>query len=158
MDKRIRKIGFADTTFSRFNYAPVVMEVFTKSGLPISVERYTVPGIKDLPVACKKLFRGGCEAVIACGMVGKMPIDKQCSHEASLGMQMVQTSEGKHIIEVFVHMDEAKDDRDLASICNDRAHKHAQNVLWLLFDQKKMQSRAGTGRRQGRKDAGSIKV
>lgn len=152
------KIGFADTTFSRFDYAPVVMKVFSQSKPKVEVERYTVPGIKDLPVACKRLFQNGCDIVIACGMVGKMPIDKQCSHEATLGMMSVQVSEAKHIIEVFVHMDEAKNDRELAAICEDRARKHAQNVLMLLFDQKQMQERAGTGRRQGKQDEGALKI
>lgn len=95
--------------------------------------------------------------MIACGMVGKMPIDKQCSHEASIGIQAVQLMEGKHILEVFVHMDEAKDEKELAGICEDRARKHAQNALWLLFNQKTMQKRAGTGRRQGRPDDGPLK-
>ncbi len=152
------KVGVADTTFSRFDYAPVVLKVLLQSKPKVVIERYTVPGIKDLPVACKRLFKAKCDIVIACGMVGKMPIDKQCSHEASLGLQAVQLSEGKHIMEVFVHMDEAKNDKELAEICEDRARKHAQNALMLLFDQKQMQRRAGTGRRQGKDDVGTLKI
>ncbi len=152
------KIGLADTTFSRFDYAPIVLRELSRSKNRVSVQRYTVPGIKDLPLACKKLFKAKCDIVIACGMVGKMPIDKQCSHEASLGLQAVQLSEGRHIIEVFVHMDEAKSERELAGICENRARKHAQNALMLLYDQKQMQSRAGTGRRQGKEDVGAIKA
>ena len=132
--------------------------MLSESDPKVEVLRYTVPGIKDLPVACKRLFNKGCEIVIACGMVGKMPIDKQCSHEASLGLQAAQLSESKHIIEVFVHMGEAKDDADLASICEDRSRKHAQNALMLLFNNGEMRSRAGTGRRQGRPDAGPLKA
>ena len=153
----IMKVGVADTTFSRFDYASVVLNVLSKEP-KVKAKRYTVPGIKDLPVACKRLFKNGCDIVIACGMVGKMPIDKQCSHEASLGLQAVQLSEGKHILEVFVHMDEAKSDKELASICEDRARKHAQNALMLLFDQKAMQKRAGTGRRQGKSDEGALRI
>ncbi|MDE1768474.1 MAG: riboflavin synthase, partial [Candidatus Micrarchaeota archaeon] len=123
------KVGLADTTFSRFDYAPVVLRALSKSKPKVAVERYTVPGIKDLPVACKRLFKRKCDIVIACGMVGKMPIDKQCSHEASVGLQAVQLSEGKHILEVFVHMDEAASEKELAKICEDRARKHAQNAL-----------------------------
>ncbi|MDE1851114.1 MAG: riboflavin synthase [Candidatus Micrarchaeota archaeon] len=152
------KIGLADTTFSRFDYAPVVLGALAKSNPKVEVARYTVPGIKDLPVGCKKLFQEKCDIVIACGMVGKMPIDKQCSHEASMGLQAVQLSEGKHILEVFVHMDEAKDDAELASICEDRARKHAENALMLLFDQKMLQGRAGTGRRQGKSDEGPLRT
>ncbi len=152
------KVGLADTTFSRFDYAPVVLDVLSKSDPKVEVERYTVPGIKDLPVACKILFGRKCDIVIACGMVGKAAIDKQCSHEASMGLQSVQLSEGKHILEVFVHIDEASDDNDLSSICEDRSRKHAQNALMLLFNCKELQKRAWTGRRQGRADEGPIKV
>ncbi|MDE1824464.1 MAG: riboflavin synthase [Candidatus Micrarchaeota archaeon] len=154
----MKKVGLADTTFSRFDYAPVVLGVLSESNPEVEIVRYTVPGIKDLPVACKRLFQEKCDIVIACGMVGKMPIDKQCSHEASIGLQSVQLSEAKHILEVFVHMDEAKNDKELASICEDRARKHAENVLMLLFDQKKLQGRAGTGRRQGKEDEGPLRL
>ncbi len=150
------KVGLADTTFSRFDYAPVVLGVLSKSGRGIEVERYTVPGIKDLPVACKILFRRGCELVIACGMAGKAPIDKQCSHEASMGLQAVQLGEGKHVLEVFVHMDETASERELMAICEDRARKHAENALLLLFGQDELRRRAGTGRRQGRPDEGPL--
>lgn len=152
------RIGVADTTFSRFDYAKVILDEISKSGNKVEVERYTVPGIKDLPVACKRLFQDNCDIVIASGMVGKAPIDKQCSHEASLGLQAVQVSESKHIIEVFVHMDEAGSDKELAAICEDRARKHAQNALMLLFDKAQMQGRAGTGRRQGKADEGPLGV
>ena len=158
MDDSLKKIGFADTTFSRFDYAHIVLCALSKSSHHVEVVRYTVPGIKDLPVGCKKLFGEGCDIVIACGMVGRMPIDKQCSHEASLGLQAVQLSEGKHILEVFVHMDEAGTDSELAEICEDRARKHAENALMLLFDQKRLMERAGTGRRQGKSDEGPLKV
>ncbi len=151
------KIGFADTTFSRFDYAPAVLGVLSKSRPKVEVERYTVPGIKDLPVACSILFKRKCDIVIACGMVGRMPIDKQCSHEASMGIQAVQLMEGKHILEVFVHMDEARDDRELVEICKSRASRHAQNALWLLFGQRTLQGRAGTGRRQGKPDEGPLR-
>lgn len=154
----LKRIGFADTTFSRFDYAQAVLDVLEKNDQKIEVLRYTVPGIKDLPVGCKILFGKGCDIVIACGMVGRMPIDKQCSHEASLGLQAVQLSEGKHILEVFVHMDEAGSDAELAGICKDRARKHAENALMLLFDQKRLRERAGTGRRQGRADEGPLKI
>ncbi len=152
------KVGIADTTFSRFDYFPVVTEVLLESKPGVSWVRYTVPGIKDLPVACKRLFAAGCEIVIACGMVGGADIDIQCAHEASLGIQAVQLSEGKHILEVFVHMREARSEKALAAICRDRASKHARNALMLLFDQEGMQKRAGTGRRQGKADKGPLKA
>ena len=107
------KIGIADTTFARVDMAGLAIGIIKKNS-DAEIIRYTVPGIKDLPVACKKLFEENkCDIIIALGMAGPKPIDKQCSHEASLGLQVVQLMTNKHIIEVFVHMDEAKNDNDL---------------------------------------------
>src|SRR3989338_8003240 len=129
-------ICVADTTFSRVNMFPFVEEAVKDAinegsvDFNIKIERYTVPGIKDLPVACKLLFeKYKCDIVMALGMVGPMPIDRQCSHEASLGIQAVQLVKSKHILEVFVHMDEAKNDKELFSIAKNRTHKHALNAL-----------------------------
>jgi len=102
------KIGIADTTFARVNMADIAI-VIIKKNYKHKIERYTVPGLKDLPVACKILFeKYKCDIVMALGMAGPKPIDKQCSHEATIGLQSVQLMENKHIIEVFIHMDEAK--------------------------------------------------
>jgi riboflavin synthase len=94
--------------------------------------------------------------VIALGMAGPMPIDKQCAHEASLGLQQVQLMTSKHIVEVFVHMDEAKNAKELKSIAMNRASKHALNALALLKGKTTLTSNAGTGRRQGKEDVGGI--
>ena len=150
------KIGIADTTFSRVNMARFVISAIRKNSSH-KMERYTVPGIKDLPVACKILFeKYKCDIVVALGMAGKMPIDKQCSHESSLGIQAVQLIEGKHILEVFVHMDEAKNGKELFDIAKNRAEKHAINALQLLKGKTSLTKYAGTGRRQGKEDEGEI--
>ena len=55
------KVGIADTTFSRFNFAEEAIAEIRENTTGIIFERYTVPGIKDLPVACKKLLdERGC--------------------------------------------------------------------------------------------------
>ena len=47
------KIGIVDTTFSRINMGKIAIDELKRiSSIPY--ERYTVPGIKDLPVAAKK--------------------------------------------------------------------------------------------------------
>ncbi len=146
--------------FARGDMGAVVIKAIADSGKPVDIVRYTVPGIKDLGVACKRLFYdSGCDIVVATGMVGAKPIDKQCSHEATMGMQMVQTAAGRHIIEVFVHEDEAEgDDARLAAIMEDRARKHALNALDLLFDRASLTKRAGTGQRQGGPNAKAVKL
>ncbi len=154
----MKKIGIADTMFSRFDYFPVIKEALEKSGKDVEYERYTVPGVKDLPVACKRLFSSDCDIIIACGMVGKTDIDEQCAHEASTSIQAVQLSEGKHILEVFVHLRESDTEKEIVDICRNRVYKHTHNALMLLFDQEGMQKRAGTGIRQGKEDEGPFMV
>ena len=80
------KIGIADTTFARIDMARFAIGIIKKNS-GHKIERYTVPGFKDLPVACKILIeKYKCDIVMAFGMAGTMEIDKQCSHEASLGL------------------------------------------------------------------------
>ena len=49
------KIGMADTTFARVDMASFAIEAIKKN-TKIKIARYTVPGFKDLPVACIILF------------------------------------------------------------------------------------------------------
>ena len=152
------KIGIADTTFARIDMAKLAIDIIKKNS-DAKIERYTVPGFKDLPVACKKLIEEyKCNIVIALGMAGRKPIDKQCAHEAALGLQAVQLMTNRHILEVFVHMDEAKSEKELYSIAKNRAEKHAINALALLNGKTELTKYAGMGRRQGKEDEGSIKV
>ena len=150
------KVGIVDTTFARVNMGKIAIDELRRiCSLPY--ERYTVPGIKDLPVAAKKLIEEkGCSIVIAMGMPGGKPIDKQCAHEASLGLIMAQLMTNTHIIEVFVHEDEAKDEKELLMVTENRVREHVRNAIDLLLNQKKLQKLAGTGQRQGFEDVGPI--
>ena len=150
------KIGIADTTFARVDMARFAIEAIKKNS-DARISRYTVPGFKDLPVACKKLIEEDkCDIVMALGMAGKAPIDKQCAHEAALGLQTVQLMTNKHILEVFVHMDEAKKEKEIYEIAKNRAEKHALNALALLKGKTVLTPYAGMGRRQGKDDEGAI--
>ncbi|MBI4452204.1 riboflavin synthase [Candidatus Woesearchaeota archaeon] len=152
------KIGIADTTFARVDMASFAIEVIRKNS-KADIERYTVPGFKDLPVACKILIeKYKCDIVIALGMAGPKPIDKQCAHEASLGLQQAQLMTNRHILEVFVHMDEAKTEKEIYDIAKNRTEKHALNALELLKSKTSLAKYAGTGRRQGKQDEGTIRV
>lgn len=150
----MKRIGVADTTFARADMGAHAIDELKKTGTGFRIERYTVPGVKDLPVACKKLLDGGCDIVIALGMPGGKPIDKTCAHEASTGLIQVQLITGKHIVEVFVHEDEAKSDGELARLAEGRAREHAVNAYDLLFRPERLTRNAGTGQRQGFEDAG----
>jgi len=152
------KVGIADTTFARFDMGASAIDELRKNA-SIRIERYTVPGVKDLPVAAKKLIdEHKCNIVMALGMPGAAPIDKTCAHEASIGLIQAQLMTNTHIIEVFVHEDEEKDDRSLAKLADCRTRDHAQNVVKLLFKPKLLAKDAGMGKRQGNEDAGPLKL
>ncbi|MDD1759702.1 MAG: riboflavin synthase [Methanothrix sp.] len=150
------KVGIADTTFARYDMARAAIGAIKKEA-SLEIVRYTVPGIKDLPVAAKKLLEEEkCDIVMALGMPGAAEMDKMCAHEASSGLIMAQLMTNKHIIEVFVHEDEAADEKTLAWLAERRSVEHAQNVIRLLFYPEKLTRLAGTGQRQGYEDAGPI--
>ncbi len=151
-------IGIADTTFARYDMGTSAIEELKSNRTGFKIVRYTVPGIKDLPVACKKLFEEkNCDIVIALGMPGWKPIDKQCAHEASTALIQTQLICNKHILEVFVHEDEGKDDDELAWLADRRAREHALNALDLLFKPENLVKKAGTGLREGFEDAEPLK-
>ncbi|MDD3985270.1 MAG: 6,7-dimethyl-8-ribityllumazine synthase, partial [Methanobacterium sp.] len=65
------KIGICDTTFARFDMAAAALDQIKGQITNITFVRSTVPGVKDLPVASKKLIEDqGCELVMAFGMPG----------------------------------------------------------------------------------------
>ena len=153
----MKTVGIADTTFARYNMGAAAIDELQRHA-SIKIERYTVPGIKDLPVAAKKLIEErGCELVMALGMPGPKAIDKQCAHEASIGIITAQLLTSRHIIEVFVYEDEAEDEKELARLAERRTREHAQNVIRLLFKPEELTRRAGTGQREGFEDAGPLK-
>ena len=155
----MKLIGIADTTFARYDIGSSAIDELKSNATGFKIIRYTVPGIKDLPVACKRLFdEQNCDIVIALGMPGSKPIDKQCAHEASTGLIQTQLMCNKHILEVFVHEDEAEDDKTLAWLADRRAREHALNCLDLLFKPEKLTSSTGKGLREGFRDAGPLRM
>jgi len=153
----MKRIGIADTTFARFDMAKSAINELQNNATRFKIIRYTVPGIKDLPVACKKLFEEqNCDIIMALGMPGSQPIDKQCAHEASMGLIQTQLLCNKHIIEVFVHEDEANNETELAWLADRRAREHAINVIELLFHPEYLTKQAGKGLREGFEDAGPV--
>ena len=154
----MKKIGVVDTTFARYDMGKAAINELESNNDGFKIIRYTVPGIKDIPVACKKLFEEqNCDIIIALGMPGPKSIDKQCAHEASTGIIQTQLMCNKHILEVFVHEDEGIDEKELAWLADNRAREHALNTLDLLFKPEKLVKKAGKGLREGFEDAGPLK-
>jgi riboflavin synthase len=152
----MKTIGIVDTTFARFNMGRAAVDEIQQN-VSAKIKRITVPGVKDLPVASKKLIEEeGCDIVIALGMPGSKEQDKICAHEASTGIIQAQLMTNTHIIEVFVHEDEGKDEKELAFLMEMRSREHALNVVNMLFHPEKLVKQAGTGQRQGFEDVGTL--
>ncbi|MCI4317174.1 MAG: riboflavin synthase [Thermoplasmata archaeon] len=145
----MKKIGVADTTFARVDMAGHATRTLERAGTGFRIYRRTVPGIKDLPVACRQL--------LALGMPGKAEYDKVCAHEASLGLMFTGVLEAKPIIECFVFEGEAADGKELEHLARRRAEEHAQNAYDLLFRPQRLKRQAGEGLRQGFDDAGPVR-
>ena len=154
------RIGVVDTMFARYDMggeAVDELEHCDGHGTRFTVLRRTVPGFKDLGVACKKLVEEeGCRIVVALGMPGRAAIDQVCAHEASQGIMLAQLLTNTHVLEVFVHENEEDDPDRLAAVCVDRARKHARNAYWMLYEPEQLTHRAGRGVRQGYEDAGPL--
>ncbi len=151
----MRVIGIVDTTFARFDMGGAAANELKSLGTGFKLVRRTVPGIKDLPVASKKLLEEEkCDIVMALGMPGPKANDKMCAHEASTGIIAAQLMTNKHIIEVFVHEDEAQDQETLVKLAEQRSREHARNVFNMLFKPEVLEKNAGRGLRQGFEDAG----
>ena len=52
----MKLIGIADTTFARYDMGRSAIDELQRAGTGFRIVRYTVPGVKDLPVASKKLI------------------------------------------------------------------------------------------------------
>ncbi len=154
------RIGNVDTMVARLDLGGAAADELSRCdgcGERFEVVRRTVPGFKDLAVACKRLIETeGCAIVIALGMPGRAAIDQVCAHEASQGIMMAQLLTSTHILEVFVHETEEDDPVNLVPVGEDRARKHARNAYWMLYEPEELARRAGKGVRQGYADAGPI--
>ena len=148
------QIGIADTMFARVDMGKVAVDTIGDSH---EVERYTVPGFKDLPVACKKLIEEyNCEIVLAFGWVGSAEIDEKCAMEANIALMNVEIATNKHILKVFVHSLESEDKEKLLKIAEDRSKKHTLNAIDLLKGKEELTPLAGKGQRQGGEHEGSL--
>ena len=151
------RIGICDTTFARYDMGAAAIDELKKNASDLKIIRRTVPGVKDLPVASKKLIEEeDCEIVMALGMPGPMEKDKMCAHEASTGLIRAQLMTNTHILEVFVHEDEEEDPKELKKLADNRAREHAQNLIKMMFHPKLMEKEAGKGMREGKEDVGPL--
>ncbi len=154
----MKRIGIADTTFARVDMARAATRALQARGTGFRIVRRTVPGIKDLPVACRQLFvEDGVDLCLALGMPGRAEYDRTCAHDASLGLLFTGVLEAKPIVECFVFESEADDPRTLETLARRRAEEHALNAYALLFRPQDLARHGGEGLRQGFPDAGPVR-
>jgi riboflavin synthase len=150
-------VGVVDTTFARVDMAKTAIDVIIRNIPKVRIIRYTVPGIKDIPVAARRVL-DEADIAITFGWVGASQIDKYSYLAMSIGLIIVQIMAGKHVIDVTVHEDEAGSEEELYRIAVDRARKHALNLVTLLTKGGEgLTPHAGLGLRQGIPDAGPIR-
>ena len=154
----MKRIGVADTTFARVDMATAALAALRGAGTGFRIYRRTVPGIKDLAVACRQLFQAdGVDLCLALGMPGPAELDRSSALIASLGLQFAEVLEGKPVLECFVHESEARDAQELDRLARRRAEEHALNAYHLLFRPEELSRHAGQGLRQGFADAGPVR-
>lgn len=152
-------IGIADTTFARYNMGRAAIDEIQKKRICKNQKSNRARDKGPSGRSQKKLIEEeGCDIVMALGMPGAKEQDKICAHEASQGIIMAQLMTNTHIIEVFVHENEGKDEKELAFLMDRRTREHALNVIKLLFKPEKLIREAGTGQRQGFEDAGPLRT
>jgi len=152
------RIGVIDTTFSNIDTASIAIKEIKRLANQVTIRRYTVPGLRDIPLACKILIeREKCGIVLATGMVSRKGAEKQVENQAVQGIMMVQLQTGRHVITAFFDEHETRDKTKLYTIVVDRVRKHAQNSLKLLAVPESLTDYAGLGLRQGGKDVGQIR-
>jgi len=154
-------IGVVDTMFARVDMGAIALaalRVKPDFGVRFDISRRTVPGIKDLAVAAKRMIQlDGCEIVLALGMVGAAELDRASAKQADTGIMMAQLMTSVPILGVMVHEVESQgDEARLLAICEARCSSHALNAHDMLFDPASLVARAGQGVRQGAADAGPI--
>jgi len=152
------RIGVIDTTFSNIDTASIAIKEIKRLANQVTIKRYTVPGLRDIPLACKILIeREKCGIVLATGMVSKKGAEKQVENQAVQGVILVQLQTGRHVITAFFDEHETRDKTKLYKIVVDRVRKHAQNALKLLALPESLTDYAGLGLRQGARDVGQIR-
>ncbi len=150
-------VGIVDTTFARVDMAKYALEVIEKELPGYRVLRHTVPGIKDLPGAARRIIDMGCDSIITFGWVGAKPVDKYSYIASSMGLIMLGVLTGKLIIDVTVHEDEAETPEELKRIAVHRARAHAKNLVDIIKGGlQALTPKAGMGVRQGYPDVGPI--
>ena len=95
----MKRIAVVDTTFARVDMAGYAVRALRAAGTGFALVRRTVPGIKDLPVACRQaMVEDGADLVLALGMPGRADYDRTCAHEASMGLLYAGLLESKPVV------------------------------------------------------------
>ncbi len=152
------RIGVVDTMFARYDMGAEAVDELKQSagfGERFEVVRTTVPGFKDLGVACKRPSSSRAADRGRPGHAGEGGHRPGRRARGVAGDHARPAPREPHVLEVFVHENEEEDPARLAAVCIDRARKHARNAYWMLYEPEQL-APAGQGVRQGYGDAGPI--
>ncbi len=103
----MKLIGVVDTTFARIDMGSAAIDELKGLGTGFKIIRRTVPGSRTFRSRPKNSSRRKVRHRHGPGHARSKPKDKMCAHEASTGLIRAQLMTNHHIIEVFVHEDEA---------------------------------------------------
>ncbi|QLG49954.1 riboflavin synthase [Natrinema halophilum] len=155
-DLESKIIGVTDTTWAEYDMGQFAMNTINEN-CNADVERYTVPGYNEQPVAAKRLItEHDCDIVVAVGMASPYSHNKDFLHTASKGLQEVALETNTHILEAYVAIDEAKGPEGLVDIVEDRVMAHTENAISLLRGKTELCPKVGKGVRQGSSNEGLL--
>ena len=149
------RIGVVDTMFARYDMGAEAVDELKQCpgfGERFEVIRRTVPGFKDLGVACKKLVQEeGCSIVVALGYAGQ---GRRSTRSVRTKRRRASCSPScsltTHVLEVFVHENEEDDPEAPRPRCAwTGRRKHARNAYWMLYEPDQLSRRRWPGRPPG---------
>src|SRR5207244_13599345 len=94
--KGLKRIGIVDTSFSRYDMASAALDELRRQGGGFVVERYTVPGIKDLEAGARIPFDRSWDLVLAHGSAGRQPVATDYAAAGDFGPPAPPAHRGRH--------------------------------------------------------------
>ncbi len=155
----MKRIGVADTTFARVDMGGFAVDELKATGTGFKVERCTVPGVKDLPVAAQEAHRGARVRDRDGARDARRAGHRQDLRPRGVARALIQVQlmTNRHIIEVFVHEDEAASAKELAWLAERRREgARGERVRPAVQARAARGRNAGKGLRQGFEDVGPI--
>lgn len=151
-----KKVGVADTTCAQYDMGGLAVETLREHS-DVAIERYTVPGHDELPLACQRLAEEyDCDVVLAFAM--KSNTSRNVDPVPASGRDFVNVAlkTNTHVLKVFADAVETKSRERMIEILEDRVRGRTMSALELLEDKEALTPKAGQGIRHGIEDEGPM--